>query len=343
MDRTQSGSNPWGESFEKAIEDRVVGLDSGKYARDTENNLQHFAQWLADERDTYRVEDIDSDDCREYAKHLRRRVNDSDDALSSGASAQQKYAYVRSFIEWSIRDGIRDRNPAKKNRAVEELPEAKEKSERQFWDSRQLDAICTTADAYVDTSLDSESIDRAVAYRDRALVYVLGYSGCRGAELLNHPDDDARLGLKWGDVDLDQKVLEVFGKSRNWEPTPLLSSAVDPLEKWRRQSPVDGDDDPVFPRLDNAAKGMDETPAMTTQAGRKALKRLCDWSDYEFDEYLKPHGARRGLGHQLYGESAETAQEILRHQDIETTHESYRDQRTGELGERAESIISDGE
>jgi len=342
MDRNNSGVTPWDQSFENAIDRRTTSNDSGKYARDMENNLREFADWLARQRDTRSIKNITVSDCREYALHLQDRIDDDADRLSSGASAQQKYAYVRAFLSWAVQEEILEENPAEKNRATEYLPEATEKSERQFWTSRDRDAICATADAYVEVSLDDESIARTVAYRDRALVYVLAYSGCRGAELLDHPDDDARRGLQWSEADIEEQILEVFGKSREWEPTPLLSAAVDPLERWRRQSPVDGDDQPVFPRLDNAAKGMDQRPSMSIQAGRKALRRLCDWSDYEFEEYLKPHGARRGLGHELYSESAETAQEVLRHQDLETTHESYRDQRTGEVGERAESILDDG-
>jgi integrase len=340
VNQNNSGAHPWDRTFETAIQNRVAGLDSGKYARDTENNLQEFARWLATHRGVTSIEGIDEDDCRKYAQHLRDRVADDEGPLNSGASAQQKYAYLRAFLAWAVRDGLRDANPAKTERATEELPEDTGKSDRQFWTAREREAICATADAYVDASLDDESISRELAYRNRALVYVLGYSGCRGAELLNHPDDDTRNGITWADVDLENKVLQVFGKSREWEPTPLLSPAVDPLQKWSQQTPVDGADEPVFPRLDNAAKGIDPTPGMSTQAGRQALKRLCKWADYEFEEPLKPHGARRGLGHELYGESAETAQEVLRHQDIETTHESYRDQQTTELGERVESILS---
>lgn len=37
------------------------------------------------------------------------------------------------------------------------------------------------------------------------------------------------------------------------------------------------------------------------------------------DEYLKLHGARRGLSAELYREKAELVQEVLRHKSVETT------------------------
>jgi len=33
--------------------------------------------------------------------------------------------------------------------------------------------------------------------------------------------------------------------------------------------------------------------SITTQTARDILAKLCEWSDYEFEEPLKPHGARR--------------------------------------------------
>ena len=44
------------------------------------------------------------------------------------------------------------------------------------------------------------------------------------------------------------------------------------------------------------------------------------------DGYLKPHGARRALGADLYAAGhSELAQSALRHKSIETTHDAYAD------------------
>jgi integrase len=67
------------------------------------------------------------------------------------------------------------------------------------------------------------------------------------------------------------------------------------------------------------------------------MKRLCGEAELDSDEeYLKPHGGRRGLGGDLYAQDAELAQELLPHESIETPHESYREQNVIKRRERLE-------
>jgi integrase len=96
----------------------------------------------------------------------------------------------------------------------------------------------------------------------------------------------------------------------------------------------------VFPRLDNAAKALDPTPSITTQSARNILADLCEWSEYDFEEPLKPHGARRGLGRELYRENPQLAQDVLRHKSIETTHEGYAQEAAKRTRDEANNIIS---
>ena len=49
----------------------------------------------------------------------------------------------------------------------------------------------------------------------------------------------------------------------------------------------------------------------------------------------------RGLGSDLYAQDAELAQELLRHESIETTHESYRKQNVAERRERLERALDE--
>jgi integrase len=72
------------------------------------------------------------------------------------------------------------------------------------------------------------------------------------------------------------------------------------------------------------------------------MKRLCDVAELDIDgEYLKPHGGRRGLGSDLYARDAELAQELLRHESIETTHESYREQNILEQRDSLERALNE--
>lgn len=76
-------------------------------------------------------------------------------------------------------------------------------------------------------------------------------------------------------------------------------------------------------------------PALSTNGGRTAMKRLCEDADIGIDgEYLKPHDGRRGAGETLYRElDAAAAQRALRHKDPATTSKMYSHIDTTELAE----------
>src|SRR6056297_3326363 len=83
-------------------------------------------------------------------------------------------------------------------------------------------------------------------------------------------------------------------------------------------------------------------PALSKNGARSLMKQLCDAADVDIDgEYLKPHGGRRGLGSDLYAQDAELAQELLRHESIATTHQSYREQNVIERRERLERALDE--
>jgi integrase len=368
-----------GSSVREAVRTRVESIDAGNYRRSNEHLLSVFADWLERERGVTELEDLSVTDCRRYAQWLRRRANDPDDDLSaSSASSDGPYfTVVRSFLEWCVRDERIDQNPAKPERVREALPEAHGTRDRQFWSRADREAILRFVDERAHDSLEEDGPDRPTAFRDRALVYVLALSGVRGAEVFREPRDEHRPGLTWANVDADRGLLRVFGKSREYEWAQVPTPALERLQRHRQVLDPPGEDWPVFPTrhapsLHAAAReglrergwdgaeiesALDERgaeallrehavapPSITTSGARNLMRRLCDAADVDVDgEYLKPHGARRGLGNQLYSEgSAELAQEVLRHKSVETTHRAYRDERAVETRERVERVL-DGE
>lgn len=83
-------------------------------------------------------------------------------------------------------------------------------------------------------------------------------------------------------------------------------------------------------------------PSITTDGARSIMKRLSQEADLDVDgEYLKPHGARRGLGDQLYRVNPALAQQALRHKDLQTTHEKYSDIRASEISTAVDNILDD--
>lgn len=335
MHPTQHAATPGADPLEDQAQARLEDLNSGKYRQNTDYVLHRFANWCRD-RGVAHVEDVDAKLCRRYARGLSRDV---DEGNVSKATAHQYWAYVRSFLSWAVREQLLETNPADTNEAEEPLPEEGSSNDQQFWTARERKAICVTADRRVDEALEDDGTDPDVAYRDRALIYTLAWSGCRGAELVRESADEERDGIVWDDIDLEKGIVEVMGKSRSTEQAPLLSPAHEPLQKWRTRADPE-DDDAVFSRLDPVARGRDAaSPAITTESLRTTLAELCETSDYRFDRVLKPHGARRGLGHELYEESAELAQEALRHKTIETTHDSYRDEQAAQTRRSAEDVL----
>jgi integrase len=359
--RSEFDTTPGDDTLETAIQTRLGDLEGGKYRRNTAYVLRRFANYLRSQHIT-EPEDVTAEVLRGYARTLRRCV---DEGAIAASTAQQYWAIVSSFLSWSVREGILDANPAQLTAAQEPLPEADEHRRQQFWSERERTALCRTADARVDDVLDADASerDRMTAFRDRALVYTLAYTGCRGAELVAVPSDPKRTGVTWQDLDLEAGTLTVYGKSRTQQDAPVFEPAEAPLRRWHSVADPAPDwpifatghlpslygalPDDVEPDHDRIYQQLCEhgcrPPALTTTSVRRILDRLCTDSPYEFDDPLKPHGARRALGDQLYREQAELAQDALRHQNVKTTHAAYREERVQEVKSRGDELLGDGQ
>jgi integrase len=377
MTSSETGGSGAETNIDAAIDARLASLDSGNYRANNELVLSTFAEYLDHQRAVTSLEDLDVLDCRRYAQWLRERVHDDEDALSA-ASAHANGPYftiVRAFLGWCVDDERLDANPARPNRVKEELPEHHGDHDRQFWSAEARDALLRFVNERAHAALDESAGDREQTFRDRAVVTMLALTGARGAELFNDPRDDHRNGLRWADIDLDRGITRVFGKTREQQPIPLTDRVVESLERHRTVLDPPTEDWPVFPTRhhpslaqaaenglreqgwadDAVESALDDAsamallreyeiapPALSKNGARTVMKRLCESADVEIDgEYLKPHGGRRGLGSDLYAQDAELAQETLRHESIETTHESYREQNVIERRERLEQVLDE--
>lgn len=377
MSGSESGGSTPETTIDRAIQARLRSLDSGNYRANNKLVLNEFAQYLREHRDVTELEAIEVLDCRRYAQWLRKRVDEDDDLSAASAHANGPYfTIVRAFLGWCVDDERLDKNPARPNRVKNALPEYHGDHDRQFWSEDVRNDLLTFADERVDDALDDGSQDaREKAYRDRAVVSMLALTGARGAELFADPRDEYRNGLTWGDVNLEDGYAMVFGKTREQQAVPLTNRVSNTLERYKGILDPPSDDWPVFPTRHyptlskTARQGLKEQgwveseidaelddssslevlrdydiapPALSKNGARSLMKRLCERAGLEIDgEYLKPHGGRRGIGSQLYAQDAELAQELLRHESIETTHESYREQNVVERRDRLEEALSD--
>ncbi|WP_313696298.1 tyrosine-type recombinase/integrase [Halorarum halobium] len=336
---------------------------SGAYAASAASVLDRFAEWLAARDRTLADLDDERRGpqlMRGYAKHLRRRANAADGI--SAATANTYYAYVSGCLAYGVRDMTLSVNPARSETAREELPAAEGKrSDQQFWSRDQRDALVEHAARRASTAIEAEPFAALTEARDHALVATLAFAGVRGAEVLCHRKDDrrGRQGLRWSRVDLDDGTVEVLGKSKTegkrWQHASLPGPARDALATLKRVQRPPTPDWPVFvtdhaPTLWSCAREelgderVDDLvaehgdvgavlraeavvpPALTTDGGRSVLRRLTDAAGIDLPDgasYLKPHGARRGIGEELYRVDRGLAQDLLRHEELSTTKDHY--------------------
>lgn len=359
------------DAIEAYLSAKAKGRNAGNYRALGESVLGRWRDWLAD-RGVTDLSAISDQTMRRYAQHLRRRHRGGG---IEAATARTYYDVVRACLAWCVEDGRLDANPAARKRAVAALPETDRRDTQQFWSPAAVRTILGFVDERAKAAVEADGPDATRELRDRALVSLLAGAGVRGAEVFRDPDDDrdGRRGLRWSRLDLDGGTAYVLGKRQSWEYAAVPPFARDHLRRHRRAQDPPTDDWPVFPtahaptlyrtaREGLATRGFDEDeietlldehgpdavlrdheiapPSITTAGARSLMRRLCDEAGVDIDgEYLKPHGARRGLGDALYRESAELAQDALRHSSVETTHEAYSHVEAGETAERVGDVL----
>ena len=298
--------------------------------------------------------DLDATAFGDYARYLRAS------GLSNG-TVRTYYAYVASWCGWAHGQGYVSRHYARESDAEDPLPDGdgRRPGDQQAWTPEDRDRITRYVDERAEAAIDrfadlilpaderddpgsqarrekaNARFDAVKRCRERALTYVLAYTGLRAAEFLNDPDDDrpGRNGLRWSDVSFADKNATVFRKKQAWDEASLPDPLLGPLRRYREilDAPSDW---PVFTTLHRpslsrhvrselAAQGLDDReidairegepdllvaadrdldppPALKPNGARRVMKRLCEDGGIQLDDdrhgYLVPHGGRRGMG-----------------------------------------------
>jgi integrase len=342
------------------------GNDTGNYRLQAEHVLSSWSEWLRG-RSVTDLSSIDTQTMRRYAQYLRQRTRAKNlDDTSGGiaaSTAQTYYAIVSGFLTWCVEDERISTNPARANRAQSELPEdIGESEQQQFWSPDDRVRLLRFVDRRASDAIDEHGFDATTEVRDRAIVYLLAYSGCRVGEIVRDPNDDRRRGLYWQDIDFEASTLRVLGKTQEWQNAAFPEQAHSALERHQRLQSPPQERWPVFPtqhmptyyrlareQLPDKGYADDEIetvldsgevkaqlreegivpPNLTTRSVRRILREMCEDAEIQPPEgqadYFQPHGGRRGAGDTLYREQGVSAsQDLLRHQDPRTTSEAYR-------------------
>ena len=259
-----------GEPLEAFLRSKSKGDGSGNYRRNLERCVEDFLEWLAeDPQSDGTFDDLDERTFRRYARDLTSRD------LAPG-TVRTYYANVSAYIGWCVREGLLEANDAQRNVATEPLPEndGRRSGDQQAWTDEHRSLITRHVDERAHAAADERGRDAIKAFRDRALVYVLCYSGVRGGEIFADPKDDRRNGLRWRDVSLEDRTLTVLSKKQDWSDRSLTRQAINPMSKYETILDPAGADWPVFP-----------TCHLPTLYGtlRTGLRDERDWSTAEIE------------------------------------------------------------
>lgn len=373
MEPDQAEASPTPQTVEDAIEVFLSsGRKSGNYKANLRSTLEKWNEWLENRG----VGDLDAIDKRmmaNYAQHLDQRITAGETAtVDGGISASTGWTYldyVSAFLDWCVEWDYMQQNPAQKGIVKNQLPDrpTSDSSAQQFWTPEARQELIAYVDAQAADAVDNVGLGAVTVLRNRALAYVLAYSGVRGGEILADSRDDRRVGLRWKHVEIDDNRLTVLGKDQQWESAQLPSQTHQPLKQLQRAINPPTGEWPVFPSnhapsiysvlpdewerpadddktlLDHCRVQEVTPPALSTNGGRNVMERICDEANLEINgEYLKPHGGRRGAGETLYRElDAAAAQRALRHKDPATTSKMYSHIDASELAENTGQVFED--
>lgn len=369
----KSRASPPGKSIEDALVEfqrskSKAGESSGNHVRNVTRVVEKFAAYADTYHNVTTVEQIDAELLKDW---IQQRIKQRIRAGSISSKTGRQYInYLSAFLTYCEKWEWIDSNPCKQQRVKDEYPDESTASDtptQQTWGERERESLRMYVDRRAHQAIDEKGMDAVEEVRDRAVVYLLMYTGARVGELVADTNDPRRRGIFWDDVNFDGKTIKVLGKSQDWENVQFPEVAHPALERHRKlQDPPTGQW-PVFPttheptlrefvsrRTAVSADEIDEPmevileqeltpPSIPTEAVRRILKRLsaADEVVVEGDhEYLKPHGARRGLGKELFTSAdAEIAQKALRHADPKTTSEMYADVEAGEVADVTDDVF----
>jgi len=176
------------------------------------NDLNVFFNTMNIQPDEY----VTAADIRKWIDELLNPTNIKPLAVTT---INRRLNSLRSYYSWAIKEKILQHNPMAD---IEDLKSADEVSERIMW---------LTEDEFEDLlriirskPVQSRGVNQEEKYRrDRAIVYLLTYTGLRVDELSN---------LKLTDIDLDLKRIRVVGKGRKVRTIPISNTLLAEINDW---------------------------------------------------------------------------------------------------------------
>jgi integrase/recombinase XerC len=254
------------------------------YQRDLERFLTFLAgDYLGREPETVEPRDADGLAVRSYLAGLAR-------AEVGARSRARALSALRGFFRYAVREGDRPDDPT----AGVPAPKQPHHLPRHLRPG-EIEKLIEAADG-----------DEPLARRDRALLELLYASGLRVGELV---------GLDWGDIDLEGRVLRVLGKGGRERMVPFGRPAEAALRRWLENwAEVRGTGDASEPVFLNHRGGR-----LTDRSVRRILDRYVDQAALAAG--VHPHTLRHTFATHLLegGADLRAIQELLGHSSLSTT------------------------
>jgi site-specific recombinase XerD len=270
-----------GEKIAPEIENFLLYLKSRGRSDNTVVNysvdLNQFAEYLKRQGITD-VSAIDRDAIRIFLSNILG-------IGSAKTSAARKLSAVRGFIRWLNIRGIINTDPGEGLKGP------------------KLPSSLPRALSYEDTvKLLTEGPEKGRHYmRDRLILELMYGSGLRVSEVI---------GLNWDKVELDERMLTIFGKGSKERRVPFGTGVQELLMEWKTYTKAD-EDGPVFQSEKNAER---LTVRTVHRLVLKAAQRVGLYG-------VSPHTLRHCFAtHMLErGAPLRVVQELLGHDSIATT------------------------
>ena len=254
------------------------------YRRDLERFLAFLAgDYLGRELAELDPGDADALAVRSYLAGLAR-------AEVGARSRARALSALRGFFRYAVREGERPDDPT----AGVPAPKQPKHLPRHLRPG-EIEQLIEAADG-----------DEPLARRDRALLELLYASGLRVGELV---------GLDWGDIDLEARVLRVLGKGGRERMVPFGRPAEAALRRWLE----------AWPEL-RAAGDATEPVFLNHRGGRltdRSVRRVLDRYVHQaaLAAGVHPHTLRHTFATHLLegGADLRAIQELLGHSSLSTT------------------------
>ncbi len=254
-------------------------------------DLRQFARWFEQTNgEVLTPEAVTPTDVKEYRGWLQRRG-------LKAATVNRKLAAIRAWLEWIVREGRLDSNPAERVKSVKMLG-----AKPRWLTKREKYALQRAAEKILQTARIQYPKRWVVLVRDALLTLFLLNTGLRVDESVRLTESDITLTPRTG------KVLVRRGKGNKQRVVPLNAEARKAVRQWlavREEAGVKSD------ALWGVAEGL------TTRTVQRAVSRVAAEARLK----ASPHVLRHTFAKSLVdaGVSLDKVAQLLGHANLDTT------------------------